>query len=152
MKIHEGNHTGEKPFNCTWCGKSLSVSKYLKSTSRGSMRERNHWSLRKFSTSLFMKEMTLERINLSAQSVARASYVQETWNYIRGSLKETTIELHQMWEELFHIRWSFMKEIKLERSHSIAQTVTRVFQDQKTWSTIRESRLFFYLAVFWQCK
>ena len=58
---------------------------------------------------------------------------------IRGSMKETTNEVHQMWHELFHIRWRFMKGIAIERSHSIAQSVARDFQDQETWSTIRGS-------------
>ena len=37
------------------------------------MKERNHWSLRRFSTSRFMRGMTLGRSNSSALSVARAS-------------------------------------------------------------------------------
>ena len=38
-------------------------------------------------------------------------------------MKETTIEVHQMWQELFHIRLRFMEGISLERSHSIAKSV-----------------------------
>ena len=56
------------------------------------------------------KGITMERSHSSALSVARASHDQETWSTIRGSLKETTIEVHQMWQELFHIKWRFMRE------------------------------------------
>ena len=81
----------------------------------------------------------MERSHSSALSVARASHDQETWSTVRGSLKETTIDVHQMWQELFHIRLRFMKGITLERSHSIAQSVARDFHYQETWSTIRRS-------------
>ena len=77
VKIHEGNYIGEKPFNCTKCGKSFSRSKYLKVPSEDPWRKK-HWSFRSFSTSRFKKGMTLERSNSSACSVARASHDQET--------------------------------------------------------------------------
>ena len=103
-------------------------------------KERNHGSIRSFSTSLFMRGITMERSHSSALSVARASHDQETWSTIRGSLKETTIEVHLIvWQELSHIRLRFMKGITLERSHSIAQSVARDFHYQETRSTIRRS-------------
>ena len=40
VKIHEGNHTGEEPFNCTKCGKSFSGSKYLKVPSEDPWRKK----------------------------------------------------------------------------------------------------------------
>ena len=49
------------------------------------------------------------------------------WSTTRGSMKDTTIEVHQMCQELFHI-WT-----TLERSHSIAQSVARASQDQSTY-------------------
>ena len=73
----------------------------------------------------FMKGITLERRHSIAQSVARDFHYQETWSTIRRSWKETTIEVQQMWQELFHIRWRFMKGITLERSHTSALSVAR---------------------------
>ena len=80
----------------------------------------------------FMKGITLERSHSIAQSVARDFHYQETWSTIRRSWKETTIEVQQKWQELFHIRWRFMKGITQERSHSIAQSVARASLDQNT--------------------
>ena len=79
----------------------------------------------------FMKGITLERSHSIAQSVARDFHYQETWSTIRRSWKETTIEVQQKWQELFHIRWRFMKGIT-QRSHSIAQSVARASKDQNT--------------------
>ena len=64
----------------------------------GSMKERNHWSLRSSSTSWFMKGITMERSHSSAYSVARDFMIKrlEDWSTTRGSMKDTTIEVHQM--------------------------------------------------------
>ena len=80
VKIHEGNHTGEKPFNCTKCGKSFSGSKYLKYHQRV-----HEWKKSLKSQELFhirwrfKKGITLERqrSHTSASSVARAP--QRDW-------------------------------------------------------------------------
>ena len=81
-----------------------------------------------FSTSLFMKGMTMERSNSSAWSVARASHDQETWrddqrihegnnhwsatnvtgasgeNSWRESHSREAIQLHKVWQEIFRIK------------------------------------------------
>ena len=137
----------------------------IQTTFTGSMKERNHWSIRSISTSgddlwkeshwreaiwvhevweellrikiikvpsedpwgketievseAFQHQVTIHERNHTGEkpfkciSVARASHNQETWGTIRGSMKETTIEMHQMWQELFHIRWRFTKVITL---------------------------------------
>ena len=85
----------------------------------------------------FMKGITLERSHSIAQSVARDFHYQETWSTIRRSWKETTIEVQQKWQELFHIRWRFMKGGSMqERNHSSAQFVRGTFPHCIVWLKI----------------
>ena len=126
VKIHEGNHSGEKSFICTKCGKRFSRSRDFQYHQRKEKdikvsgafphhNSRKEWHWRK---AIQVHEVWQELL-----------MIKRLEEMIRGSMKETTNEVHQMWQELFHIRWRFMKGIAIKRSHSIAQSVHKVWQE-----------------------
>ena len=129
VKIHEGNHSGEKSFICTKCGKRFSRSRDFQYHQR---KEKDIKVSGAFPHHNSKKEWHWRKAIQVHEVWQELLMIKRLEEMIRGSMKETTNEVPQMWRELFHIRWRFMKGITLERSHSIAQSVARASQDPNT--------------------
>ena len=84
VKIHEGNHTGEKPFNWTKCGKNFSESGDLKDYQR-------------------KRRIHEKKKPLQCTKYYRSFYKSNelTW---RESHWREAIQLHKVWQELLRIK------------------------------------------------
>ena len=91
----------------------------------------------------FMKGITLERSHSIANSVARASQDQETWSTVRGSLKETTIKVQQMWRELLRSgedSWGELHWREAIQLHEVWQELLRIKTLKKYHQRIHEGK------------